>query len=221
MTSVIRFTHWVIFRLKHLRIWVPPTQFQKFKENFLIGFPGNWTKILVPPESAWFTESFPIFWNKKIAHTKKLSRFPISEFNLCITYHSEAQIVVFLEISRSGRHRTTIMDWKIPPDRAWPVSRSNINLRQTRSFWWDFSVHIGGPMTSERKLWPILTIPPDPTWPVSRSNTNLRQTRWVWWDGLVYEGCEAHFECLDLDTNDLDRVRMDVRTCTYKTIIED
>ena len=42
----------VIFGVKHPRIWVPPTQFQKFNENFLIGFPGNWTKILVPPESA-------------------------------------------------------------------------------------------------------------------------------------------------------------------------
>ena len=48
MTSVKKYTHWVILVKNHPRIWVPPTQFQNFK----IEFPGNWTKILIPPESA-------------------------------------------------------------------------------------------------------------------------------------------------------------------------
>ena len=54
--------------------------------NLKTEFPGNWTKNWISPESARFTESFSIFWNKKVAHTKKLFRFLIPEFNLDITY---------------------------------------------------------------------------------------------------------------------------------------
>ena len=52
MISVKKYTHWLILGTKHPRIWVPPTQFQKFSKNFKIGLPGNWTKILVSQESA-------------------------------------------------------------------------------------------------------------------------------------------------------------------------
>ena len=71
MTSVLRSIHRVIFRTKHPSISAPPTHFQKYVENFKIKFPGNWTKTLISPESPWFTESLPIFWNKKNAHPKK------------------------------------------------------------------------------------------------------------------------------------------------------
>ena len=79
MTGVIWLTHWVIFRIKHPRILVPPTQFQKMSKNFKIEFPRNRTKILLSPESAWFTELVQIFWNKK---SLKLQDFFIPEFNL-------------------------------------------------------------------------------------------------------------------------------------------
>ena len=59
-----------------------PTQFQKFNKNFKIKFPGNRSKIFESLKSAWLTESVPSFWNRKIAHIKKLCRFLISEFNL-------------------------------------------------------------------------------------------------------------------------------------------
>ena len=35
--------------------------------TFKIGFPGNWPKIFIFSESEWFTESFPVFWNKSLA----------------------------------------------------------------------------------------------------------------------------------------------------------
>ena len=41
-------------------------------------------KILISPESAWFTDSFSTFGNQKIAHRKKVRRFLIPEFNLII-----------------------------------------------------------------------------------------------------------------------------------------
>ena len=41
----------------------------------------NPSKILVSQESAWLTESVPSFWNRKIAHIKKLCRCLIPEFN--------------------------------------------------------------------------------------------------------------------------------------------
>ena len=41
-------------------------------------------KILISPESAWFTDSFSTFGNQKIAHRKKVRRFLIPEFNLTI-----------------------------------------------------------------------------------------------------------------------------------------
>ena len=52
MTSVIRSTHWMILRIKHPRIFTPPTHFPKFVENFKIEFSGNQTKTLLSPESA-------------------------------------------------------------------------------------------------------------------------------------------------------------------------
>ena len=52
MISVKKYTHWVILGTKHSRIWVPPTQFQNFTQNFKIEFPGKLTKILISPESA-------------------------------------------------------------------------------------------------------------------------------------------------------------------------
>ena len=52
MSSVKSYTHWEILEMKHPRIWVPPTHFEKFVKNFKIEFPGNWTKILISPESA-------------------------------------------------------------------------------------------------------------------------------------------------------------------------
>ena len=75
---------WVILRMKHPRIWMPPTQFQKLSKNFKIEFPGRWTKIFISPESAWFTELFSDFQNIKIGHKKKLYRFLFPEFNLSI-----------------------------------------------------------------------------------------------------------------------------------------
>ena len=85
MTSVIRYTHWAILRIKRPRISMQPTQFQNLSKIFKIEFPGNWTKSLIYPESAWFTDSFPFFENKKIAHRKKLWRFLLPEFNLLET----------------------------------------------------------------------------------------------------------------------------------------
>ena len=64
MTSVKIYTQLVILGIKHPRMWVPSTQFQKLSKNFKIEFPGNWTKILISPESEWFTESVPNFWNR-------------------------------------------------------------------------------------------------------------------------------------------------------------
>ena len=64
----------------HLR--APPTHFQKFVKNFKTRFSGNRTKILISSEAAYFTDSFLVFWNKKIARRKKLWRFKIPEFNL-------------------------------------------------------------------------------------------------------------------------------------------
>ena len=42
----ISYMQWVISGIKHLSIWVSPTQFQKLSNNFKIEFPGNWTKTL-------------------------------------------------------------------------------------------------------------------------------------------------------------------------------
>ena len=84
MTSIIRYTHWVILRTKRPRISIQPTQFQNLGGIFKNEFPGNWTKSWISPESAWFTDSFSIFEIKKIAHGKKLSRFLLPEFNLSI-----------------------------------------------------------------------------------------------------------------------------------------
>ena len=69
-----------------LRIWAPPTHFQKFVANFKTEFLGNRTKSLISPESARFTVSYRIFWRKKIASTKKLHRFLFPEFNLIIIF---------------------------------------------------------------------------------------------------------------------------------------
>ena len=78
MTVGKRLKHWVISRMKNPRIWVPPAQFQNLSKNFKIEFPGNWSRTLISPESAWFTKSFPVFlknhWHKKV----------IPEFNLPI-----------------------------------------------------------------------------------------------------------------------------------------
>ena len=60
MTGVIRKSQWVIWRMKHLRIWVPPTQ--NSSRNFEIGFPG---------------------FHENRSH-KKSSLFLIPEFNLVI-----------------------------------------------------------------------------------------------------------------------------------------
>ena len=84
MTSIIRHAHWVILKTKRPRIWTQPTQFQNLSEISKNEFPGNWTKTWISTESAWFTDSFPIFENKKIAHGKKFWRFLIPEFNLNI-----------------------------------------------------------------------------------------------------------------------------------------
>ena len=86
MIGVIRCTHWVILIMKHPRIWLPPTQIQSWSKNFKIGLPGNWTKVLMSSESEFFTESFPVFWNKKIVHAKKLCPPLIPEFILTIQY---------------------------------------------------------------------------------------------------------------------------------------
>ena len=84
MTSVKRHTHWVILRIIRPRIWTQPTQFQNLSEISKNEFPGNCTKSWISPESAWFTDSFSTFENKKIAHRKKLWRFLLPEFNLTI-----------------------------------------------------------------------------------------------------------------------------------------
>ena len=84
MTSIKRYTHLVILRGIHPRILVPPTHFQENSKKNKVGFSWNRTKIFISPESAWITESVPIFLNKKIAHTKKLCRFQIPEFNLAM-----------------------------------------------------------------------------------------------------------------------------------------
>ena len=82
MISVKKYTHWLILGTKHPRIWVPPTQLQNFTKNFKIKFPGNSTKILIYPESVWFTESVAVFWKVKIANIKKLCLFLFPEFSL-------------------------------------------------------------------------------------------------------------------------------------------
>ena len=74
----------VILRIKRSRIWAQPTQFQNQSEISKNEFPGNWTKSWISPESAWFTDSFSIFENKKIAHRKKLWRFLLPKFDLTI-----------------------------------------------------------------------------------------------------------------------------------------
>ena len=55
----------MILRIKDLRIWTQPTQFQIPSEIFKIEFPGNWTKSFISSESALFTDSISIFANKK------------------------------------------------------------------------------------------------------------------------------------------------------------
>ena len=94
MISVKRYTctHLVILGTKHPRIWLLPTQFQNFNQNSKIEFPGNKTNIFICPESEWFTELFPDFRNKKIAHRKKLWRVQIPEFNLLMTNKSHGWI---------------------------------------------------------------------------------------------------------------------------------
>ena len=84
MTCIIKLALKVILGVNYPRIWMPPTQFQKFHKYFKIHFPGNCIKILISPESGCFTDSFPTFENKKIAYRKKLWRFLIPEFNLVI-----------------------------------------------------------------------------------------------------------------------------------------
>ena len=65
MTGVKSWTLWVTLRIKRPRIWTQPTQFQILSEIFKSEFPGNWIKLFISPESAWFTESVPIIGNKK------------------------------------------------------------------------------------------------------------------------------------------------------------
>ena len=52
LISVKSWTIWVILRIKHPRIKLPPTHFQKFYKISKIEFPGFWTKIFISPESA-------------------------------------------------------------------------------------------------------------------------------------------------------------------------
>ena len=52
-----------------LNMQIPQLNFcvgEHLSANFGIEFPENRTKILIFPEAAWFTESVPIFWNKKV-----------------------------------------------------------------------------------------------------------------------------------------------------------
>ena len=95
--------------MKFPRIWTKPTQFQNLSEIFKIGFPGNWSKSLISSESAWFTDWFSTFENKKIAYRKKFWRFLLPEFNLLIrtivrsfrsTYHKPLKIASF-SVSRN------------------------------------------------------------------------------------------------------------------------
>ena len=74
MTSVIRSTHWMILRIKHPRIFTPPTHFPKFVENFKIEFPGNQTNTLLSPES----ESLNQFQFTKIKNQSQKKVMPIS-----------------------------------------------------------------------------------------------------------------------------------------------
>ena len=94
MTGVIRLTLKVILGVNRQRIWTPPTQFRKLKKYFRMQFPGNCIKILIFPESAWFTDSFPLLENKKIAQRKKLLRFPNPEFNLYMAYHKSIKSIL-------------------------------------------------------------------------------------------------------------------------------
>ena len=85
-TSIKIYTHWAILRGKHPRISASPNQFlkseQKFQNWFPREFPGNRVRIVISPESTWFTESVQSFWNRKMAHIQNLCSFLYTEFNL-------------------------------------------------------------------------------------------------------------------------------------------
>ena len=131
MTSIKRYTHLAILRGKHPRIRAAPTQFLNFGKIFKIEFPGNWTKILISSESAWFSESFLIFWIKKIAHRKKLSLFLIPEFNLYIRH-----LLWFICMTHSVIFLVTCgLDSQLPCD----VRANGVSLYSTGSFLWGHS----------------------------------------------------------------------------------
>ena len=117
----ISYMQWVISGIKHLSIWVSPTQFQKLSNNFKIEFPANRTKNLISPESEWFTESVPNFWNEKFAQGKKFCRFLIPEFNLSISLKIFDLVKLRLIISRLCDFRSNV---QIPPKvEMWAASQ--------------------------------------------------------------------------------------------------
>ena len=70
-------------------IWVKTHAYRTHPRNskfqgkiFKSRLPRNWIKIFISADSAWFTESFPIFLIVKNYLTKKLSRSLWPEFNL-------------------------------------------------------------------------------------------------------------------------------------------
>ena len=69
---------------------------KQFEKKIKIEFPGNLMKILISPESAWFTDSFSTFGNQKIAHRKKVRRFLIPEFNLNIFLGLELMVSFYV-----------------------------------------------------------------------------------------------------------------------------
>ena len=65
MTGIIRLSFQVILGVNDTRIWTPPTQFWKLKKYFKIQFPGNFAKILIPPNQHNSLSQFQSFKIKK------------------------------------------------------------------------------------------------------------------------------------------------------------
>ena len=54
----------MILRVKHPQLWVQPTHFQQFVEDFKTEFSGNRTTTLIFLESTWLIKSVHFFKQK-------------------------------------------------------------------------------------------------------------------------------------------------------------
>ena len=50
-----------------------PTPIQKSSKNFKIELPGNWTKLLISPESAWSTDLKHYIFSESVSDGPRMS----------------------------------------------------------------------------------------------------------------------------------------------------